>query len=155
MLNKDDPSDIFYNLHQNPKFNTNPNRVKHRNELIELISQRFQLKTRDEWCDILSDTNIAYTPLNNISQAFNDQHTKDRELIQYINHSTSGNIPLIGQPVRFSEDRDINKIKSAPPVLGEHTYHVLSHELGYNDAYIGELINNNVITCNNTVSKQK
>ncbi|KAI4466171.1 succinate--hydroxymethylglutarate coa-transferase [Holotrichia oblita] len=86
-------------------------------------------KTNSEWTEIFSDATFPCCAINSVGAAFNDRHVKDVGLVEEIEHSTAGKIKLVGPAVKFSSGG--NKIRSAPPVLGQHTSNVLENILGY------------------------
>ncbi|KAI4466182.1 succinate--hydroxymethylglutarate coa-transferase [Holotrichia oblita] len=120
------------NLHEiatDPKYLTNALRVENRKELISLLKAALVTKTNSEWTEIFSDATFPCCAINSVGAAFNDRHVKDVGLVEEIEHSTAGKIKLVGPAVKFSSGG--NKIRSAPPVLGQHTSNVLENILGY------------------------
>ena len=63
-------------------------------------------------------------------------------MTQVVEHPRLGPISQIGLPYKLSETPA--SIRSAPPLLGEHSDEIL-RELGYDPAVIGELRTNQVI----------
>lgn len=112
-----------------PKYLTNALRVKNRKELIPLLRATLVTKTNKEWNEIFADATFPCCAINSVGAAFNDRHVKDVGLVEEVEHSTAGRIKLVGPAVRFSSGG--NKIRSAPPVLGQHTSDVLQNILGY------------------------
>ena len=47
-------------LPADPDFNTNPNRVTHREELLERLQRRFSEETSAEWSRRLEGSGLAY-----------------------------------------------------------------------------------------------
>ena len=58
-------------------------------------------------------------------------------MIEEVNHPACGPMKLVNHPVKYS--RAEPKIRSPPPMLGEHTEDVLSNILGLNTTEIKEL----------------
>lgn len=54
-----------------------------------------------------------------------------------VEHVKAGKVKLIGMPVKYSDTKPT--IRTAPPLLGEHTEQVLSSVLGYEDDKIRDL----------------
>ena len=55
---------------------------------------------------------------------------KEREMLVTMKHSTIGDLPLVGSPLKMSETPVEYRIP--PPLMGEHTEEVL-RELGFGD----------------------
>jgi len=60
-----------------------------------------------------------------------------RNMIEQVDHPACGPIKLVNHPVKYS--RVEPKIRSPPPMLGEHTYEVLSEVLGLGESDIEAL----------------
>ena len=58
-------------------------------------------------------------------------------MIEKVDHPVCGPIKLVNHPVKYS--RVEPKIRSPPPMLGEHTHKVLSEVLGMDEAQIEAL----------------
>ncbi|AJY48658.1 hypothetical protein KO116_00146 [Halomonas sp. KO116] len=59
-----------------PRFSTNPERVKHRLELIPLMVQITQSRTSHEWIEMLGAISVPCGPIQNIAQVFDDPRFK-------------------------------------------------------------------------------
>lgn len=118
------------------KYATNPGRVKHREELVKLLNDKFKEKTVREWVAIFEEVKIPVGPINKLSDILNDPHVKEREMVVEKDHPVIGQLKMLGIPVKLS--RTPGEIKTVPPALGEHTDQVLK-ELGYSDADIAAL----------------
>ena len=130
-------------LSADPKFSSNPERIKHRKELVSILQKLFLTKARDEWIRILAEADIPAGPVYSISELFADTHATDREMIVHLDHPKLGMIKQIGIPMKFSESKP--EIKLPPPILSQHTSEVLHALLGYDTARIKELKQKGVI----------
>jgi succinate--hydroxymethylglutarate CoA-transferase len=81
--------------------------------------------------------------VNNIEQTFQHPQVKDRELVKEIEHSSVGQIKVVGPPIKYSVSQP--SIRIPPPLLGQHTEEVLK-ELGYSDSDIQHLRVRGVVT---------
>lgn len=114
-------------LPKDPRFKSNQNRVKHREELIPMISERTREKTTAEWLAILEREGIPCGPVNSLKQAFAEPQLRVTEMVVEVPHSVYGSIHLVGIPYKYSESPCA--IERTPPLLGEHTDEVLAERL--------------------------
>lgn len=121
---------------EDPRFATNPLRVKHRQELVGLLGEEFRRETTAHWLGQLEGV-LACGPINTIGQALTDAQVVHREMVQDVEHSTAGTIKVVGIPVKMSATKP--SIRRAPPTLGQHTVDVLRNVLGYRDGAIEAL----------------
>ena len=79
-----------------------------------------------------------------ITDAFNHPHAIARAMVVTVKHTTLGDIPVVGRPVKFpgAEQEPL----AAPPTLGEHTDSVLRDELRLRDEQIAKLRADKVIS---------
>jgi crotonobetainyl-CoA:carnitine CoA-transferase CaiB-like acyl-CoA transferase len=73
-----------------------------------------------------------------MAEVFTDPHVLARDMLVEVEHSSLGPIQLPGVPMKFSESPAA--VRSAPPLLGEHTRVVLRERCGLSDAEIDALI---------------
>jgi formyl-CoA transferase len=123
-------------LWDDERFQTNPSRVRHRDELITKLIEVFVARTTQDWVDSLTKANVPCSPINDIATAMNDPHVRFREMVKSVDHPTLGEIDLIGPVAKLSETPAT--IRSAPPLLGQHTNQVLI-ELGFSQDDIAML----------------
>jgi len=72
-----------------------------------------------------------------------DPHIKAREMMVEVDQPYIGKMKMYGSPLKMSETPC--GVRGHGPLLGEHTEEVLSSVLGYNDAQIKEMYENNVL----------
>ncbi len=104
-------------LASDPRFATNPQRVRNRNELVPVLQEAFLARTTDEWLPELRAAGIPCGPINSVSQIFNDPHIQARGYVWECDHPKAGKIKLAGSPMHFSETP--TRLYKAPPLLGE------------------------------------
>ena len=83
------------------------------------------------------------SPINTISQVFSDPQVLARDMVQEVFHPVAGNIKLTGPAVKYSQTPA--RIRSAPPLLGQHSSQVLRDVLGRTDEDIKVLVEEGVI----------
>jgi crotonobetainyl-CoA:carnitine CoA-transferase CaiB-like acyl-CoA transferase len=104
-------------LAADPRFTTNPQRVRNRKELVPVLQEEFLQRTTDEWLPELRAAGIPCGPINTVSQAFNDPHIQARGFVWECEHPTAGRIELSGSPIHLAETPA--RLYKAPPLLGE------------------------------------
>lgn len=104
-------------LASDPRFSTNPQRVRNRDELVALLQVPFLRQDSDEWLARMSDAGIPCGPINSVSQAFAHPQIQARGLVWDCEHPTVGHIRLSGSPMHLSETPP--RLYKAPPILGE------------------------------------
>jgi crotonobetainyl-CoA:carnitine CoA-transferase CaiB-like acyl-CoA transferase len=104
-------------LAADPRFTTNPQRVRNRRELVPVLQEEFLQRTTDEWLPELRAAGIPCGPINTVSQAFNDPHIQARGFVWECEHPTAGRIKLSGSPIHLAETPA--RLYKAPPLLGE------------------------------------
>ena len=124
------------------KFQTNPARVANREEIVGILADVFKTKTVSEWVDIIG-TGVPCAPINPISAVFNDPQVLARDMVQSVEHPTAGTLKLVGPAVKYSETPAT--IRIPPPLLGEHTTHVLGELLGMTPQKIDHLREEGVV----------
>jgi crotonobetainyl-CoA:carnitine CoA-transferase CaiB-like acyl-CoA transferase len=131
------------NLADDPRFATNPNRVRNRKDLIPILEKLFAERSRDDWLEILTETHLPAGPVYSMSEIFSDPGVLQRDMLVKIQHSKAGEIRQIGIPMKFSETNP--GIRTPPPTLGQHTDEVLSRLLGYDALRITQLREKGII----------
>jgi crotonobetainyl-CoA:carnitine CoA-transferase CaiB-like acyl-CoA transferase len=57
-------------LADDPRFRTNPDRVRHRDELFDIMSERLRSSGADEWFKDLTAAGVPCGPINDVAGAF-------------------------------------------------------------------------------------
>ena len=126
-----------------PRFATNSNRVRNRDDLIPLLEPLVKTRSRDAWVDVLEVAGIPCGPINNIDQVFENPQVKARSIKIEIPHELAGKVPQVASPMRFSETPI--EYHAAPPTLGQHNEYVLRELLGMNQAEFEHLHQSKII----------
>lgn len=111
-------------LYQDVRFQTNPSRVKHREELIPIIQELLLKKTTAYWQEKCNENNIPCGPIQNLQEVAEDPQLHAREMFIETTHPTAGAIKMIGSPIKLS--RTPVQIRHHPPNAGEHNDEILS-----------------------------
>jgi crotonobetainyl-CoA:carnitine CoA-transferase CaiB-like acyl-CoA transferase len=124
-------------LAKDPRFSTNGERVKNREEITRLLNEIFLKRTTREWVKLLDEAGVANGPINTIEQVFEEPQVQARGLKIELPHAVAGTVPLVASPMRFSGTPIKHEVP--PPALGQHTEEILRGVLKKSDAEIAEL----------------
>ena len=112
-----------------PRFESNPKRVEHREALVPLVDRVMAQRTCDEWMELFVQTAIPCGPVNDMQHLFADQQVRHRHMVADVPHPTIGSLRRGGIPIKYSDTPAT--IRLHPPLLGEHTDEVLTDVLGH------------------------
>jgi len=99
-----------------------------RDEVFAHFRERFKTKTRDEWFEILKQTDICVAPVYALDEALDDAHNLARDMVIGLDHPELGKVKQVGIGTKFSETP--GAVRSTAPAPGQHTDEVLAF-LGY------------------------
>lgn len=130
-------------LIKDPRFNSNPNRKAHENEVDAIVESWTQQHTTAEVEKLLDEVGVPVASAKSIEELLEDPQLRHRDMV--IEHD----LPNVG-PVKFPGNP--LKLQSTPPdtsrrapTLGEHTDEILRDILGYNDAAIQKMKEEKII----------
>ena len=129
-------------LLDDPRFRTNLDRVKHREELASLLSDHFRTGTTARWLAELRDAGVPSGPINPVSEVLKDPQVLARDMIVAAPHPLVPELRVPGSPLKLSQSPP--SVRRYPPSLGEHTSEVLG-ELGYSTQDIETLREEGVV----------
>ncbi len=131
-------------LAKDPRFLTNSDRVKHRDELIPLLVARTRLRTKAELLDALGKAHVPAGPINELSEVFVDPQVLARQMRIDLpaKGAAAGTVPGVRSPILMSDTPLVHE--HAAPRLAEHTAEVLA-AIGYGEAEMAGLVERGVI----------
>ncbi|MEH7248942.1 CaiB/BaiF CoA-transferase family protein [Neobacillus niacini] len=119
------------------------------NNYLEL-KNKIKTKTLATWVSIFDGVDCCVTPVLNTEEAINDQHFKDRNLVEYIslNDKEPFTFPKMRLPIKYgipnSNPEKNQKTFSSPPKQGSHTELILKN-LNFTDEEIAEFVLKGII----------
>jgi formyl-CoA transferase/CoA:oxalate CoA-transferase len=123
-------------LADDPRYATNPDRVRNRDTLIPRITQALAVRGCAEWTDLLNAAGVPAGPVNTVPAALEHPQVAAREMVTEIEHPVAGPLKMLGSPIKLSAQP--TAIRRPPPTLGQHTDEILA-EAGFTAAEITEL----------------
>jgi formyl-CoA transferase len=132
-----------HDLADNPRFNTAPKRVEHRDELLPILSEIMAKRTRGEWITRLDAAGVPCGQIRSVGEILTSPHMKARGMIVTLPHPTAGEVTVTGLPIGLSGTP--GAIRVAPPLLGQHTDEVLARVLRYSPKKIAALHSDGVV----------
>jgi crotonobetainyl-CoA:carnitine CoA-transferase CaiB-like acyl-CoA transferase len=123
-------------LASDPRFATNGDRVTARATLRPLIADRLAERPTDDWLAALSAADVPSGPIRDVLAAFASPEAQARHMTVDVEHPALGVLRQAGLPIEFAATP--GAIRTAPPLLGEHTDEVLA-EARYRPEEIAEL----------------
>lgn len=134
-------------LHDDPRFHTNPERMRNRTQLIQLIEAVTVTRPAAYWIARLQAEGVPCALIQDYRQVFSDPHLEARGYFWEGLHPLAGPVRQLGSPMRF--ERTPTRRDTAGPLLGQHTEQVLA-ELGLGPAEIAALLQSGVVATAST-----
>ncbi len=105
---------------------SNPERVAHRDRLVELVEVAFAGHDTGDLLPRLAELGIPAGRVRSLDEVYAWEQTRSQGLLVDVDHTTLGPVTLPGPPLRFFDpapdgDRETTRRShTAPPTLGEH-----------------------------------
>lgn len=129
-------------LRDDARFATNPERVRHAGELRARIQPVLAQRRRAEWIEVLTASGVPCGAVRTVPEALLDPQVQARRMIEAVEHAALGMVKVLGVPIKMSETP--GEVRRAPPLLGQHTHHILA-ELGISADALEDLRRRQVI----------
>jgi len=124
-------------LADDPRFATNPERVRHRDTLVPILAGMVKTLTKAQWIAALEAAGVPCGPINDLAEVFEHEQVIARGMQVDLPHPSGATVKLVRNPIRMTATPP--RVQSHPPTLGEHTDEVLRDVLKLSDAQIAEL----------------
>ena len=130
-------------LKTDPRYRSNPERVKRMDEVDGLVEAWTRTKTRDEAIAILRECRVPAAPVRTLREVMEDRHMHERGMLEEIDHPDLGRITVPTSPLRY---HGADKVTTTPsPKVGQHNAEVYGTWLGLSAGEIEQLKAKNVI----------
>jgi crotonobetainyl-CoA:carnitine CoA-transferase CaiB-like acyl-CoA transferase len=123
-------------LAADPRFCTNPDRVRHRSALVPTLEALTRPWPTSGLLEHLRAAGVTAGPVQTVDRVVSDPQTKASEMLAPTPRPDIPDLTTVAFPVRFGDERPLPR--RSPPRVGEHTVDVLG-ELGFGAAEMGEL----------------
>lgn len=133
-----------------PRFASNPDRVRNRVELRLCLEPRLRERSAADWEQRLGARSIPCSRVRTVSDLVGDEQLRALGLLAEVPHPRIPDLRLVDIPI--NQDGSRTKHRLPPPQLGQHTNEVL-RELGYSDDRIASLQNDGVVTQGTTAGQ--
>jgi formyl-CoA transferase/CoA:oxalate CoA-transferase len=111
-------------LVNHPDYANNALRVKYRDVLEPMLAAIFRQDTSDHWYRRFNAAGFPCSPVLTVDEVVHHPQSAVRGMFPVVAHPTAGRVTVTGPPVKFSETP--GEVRSAAPLLGQHTREVLS-----------------------------
>jgi len=109
---------------------TSNNVMENRDAINQAFTGAFRGKTTAAWLETLLAEDIWCAPVYTFADLEHDPQVAHNQMIVEYEHPTAGNVRTLGIPVQFSATP--GDIRRPAPLLGEHTYDILTEYGGFN-----------------------
>lgn len=131
-------------LAEDPRFATNPLRVRNAKELVQILSDTFIKNTVQHWVALLDRAGCPASPVMNVAEAFASDHAVERGMrIEVDSPADDAKLPTIGFP--YSMEQNPPEVYRRPPALGEHSRDVAARIGALGEVAVEELVIDGVI----------
>jgi len=147
------PNDTLFNalaklmgqpeLAEDEKYATYDARSRNDEALRNIIAAWMSERTSEEVVARLGEASIPCAPVWSLGDVAGSDHARERQLVTEGRHKKLGTVPVVPQPVRFSDVEPGDP--SSIPTLGEDTKAVLQDVLGLSDEAIAALVDRKIV----------
>ncbi len=122
-------------LADDPRFQTNPDRLVNRELLLPALRERLAAQTSAHWLEALAGIPVA--PVQDLAEVGAHPQTRANGMLQQVD-----GLDALASPLQVDDERLAHRLP--PPLLGEHSAEVL-RELGYAQNDIDALVKGGIV----------
>ena len=122
----------FPNWANDNRFKTNENRVINRIELEDLIENALSTNDANYWYQVFLNEKIPCAIVRSVSEALCHDQTLKNDMVKDISHPKGKKFKSVNTPITINKKRGVETPLS-PPLLGEHSYEILTKKLSMSD----------------------
>jgi crotonobetainyl-CoA:carnitine CoA-transferase CaiB-like acyl-CoA transferase len=119
------------------RFSTNRVRLANYDTLRPILGEMLRARTRAEWVGELKKAGVPCGSVRDVAEVLQDPQLDARGMIQQVEHAVAGALRVTGVPIKLSNTP--GAVRTAPPVLGQHTESILSLDVGLTPEEIEDL----------------
>jgi crotonobetainyl-CoA:carnitine CoA-transferase CaiB-like acyl-CoA transferase len=105
---------------EDPRFKTNPSRVRHRDVLLPEIEAIIRTRPRAAWQSLLEAAGVPCAPVNSFAELTRDPQLAAIEIMEKV---PGVDLEVVGLPLSFDGRRP--KIRRRAPSIGEHNAEIV------------------------------
>ncbi|EZQ17086.1 CoA transferase [Pseudomonas sp. G11-1] len=115
-------------LPADPRFIRNADRVRNREQVVDILAAHFLGGMADEWVAKIHAVKVPVGAINNIAQALEEPQVQARDMLVNMPHPLNPDFTMVGSPIKLSETPV--EYQRPAPMLGQDTEAVLRERLG-------------------------
>ncbi|MGJ8621307.1 MAG: CaiB/BaiF CoA transferase family protein [Yoonia sp.] len=105
-------------LKEDPRFAERLERIKHQDDMIDIMTPIFKTETRDTWCARLEAEGVPHSAAYDADEALEDPQAKHLQIAVTSEHPEMGSFTTVRPPYSFDDTPEFSVL--APPTLDEH-----------------------------------
>lgn len=114
-------------LIDDPRYATNAERTKRRDELAERLQEAFLRRTAAEWLGLLEAAGVPVGPIYELDEMIAEPQMRENGYLEDVEIASGETIPMLVAPLTFS--RTPVGVRMRPPMLDEHRDEILGRVL--------------------------
>jgi len=130
-------------LLEDPRFTTNHERVKHKDELWPILEDIFKTRDAQDWTAALQEAQVPVGEVKTIDRALSDPQVLHREMVLSLTDPGGQSLKVGGNPIKLNEG--LRTEHRFPPPLGQDSAEILTRVLGKSEDEVKNLIDSGAV----------